>query len=189
MRIENLTVSFGERKVLNSLSLTIPESGIIMISAPSGFGKTTLLRAVAGIITPDSGSIDGFGRVGYAFQEPRLLPWLSAVDNVTLVREKPDESEALCLLERLGLGGEDALKKARSLSGGMKQRVNIARALYYDCDTLLLDEPFSGLDREKIDLVVDLLKERAEHMPVIVVSHVESDADWAEKHIRLDELQ
>ena len=99
-----------------------------------------------------------------------------------------DREEALYHLNALNIG-QAANKYPRRLSGGMSRRAAIARALCADYNVLVLDEPFSGLDRENIALVVDLLKERAEHMPVIVVSHVESDADWAEKHIRLDELQ
>ena len=178
MRIENLTVSFGERKVLNSLSLTIPESGIIMISAPSGFGKTTLLRAAAGLITPDSGSIDGFSRVGYAFQEPRLLPWRTAAENVNAVLSDRAQTmpQARAWLERLELGAA-AEQYPAALSGGMQQRVAIARALAYDAPVLLLDEPFRALDAALRARVIACIAAETQGRTLVLATHDPADAD------------
>ncbi len=145
--------------VLDDVSFEVPAHGIAAVVGPNGSGKSTLLRLISGLLTPDSGSIlidgeavaDADARVGLVFQEPRLLPWRTALDNVAFPLElagvpKAERHErAAALLELVGLT-PFAKAYPHQLSGGMRQRAAIARALVRDPQILLLDEPFSALD-------------------------------------------
>lgn len=138
------------------IDLQVAAGEFVSIIGPSGCGKSTLLRLVAGLETPSAGRIEwatgrGDRDIGFVFQEPVLLPWLSAVANVRFpldafgVPRTSGEAQARALLDLVGLTGfENALP--RELSGGMRQRVAIARALSYDPKLLLMDEPFGALD-------------------------------------------
>jgi len=132
----------------------------VSVIGPSGCGKSTLLRLVGGLLKPTSGTVSIFGmpvseprdEVGFAFQKPTLLPWLNVVDNITFPMKHKygrvdarDSARAQALLETIGLA-DFARKRPSELSGGMQQRVSIARALLHDPDILLMDEPFSALD-------------------------------------------
>ncbi len=176
---------------LEGLDLGIPASSFTVVIGPNGSGKSTLLRLVAGLLAPTAGTVSvggsapvaGDGRVGIAFQQPRLLPWRSVLDNVALPLELAgvDASERQArgevALERVGLG-EAALLRPRELSGGMAQRAGLARALIGDPGVLLLDEPFSALDaltREGFDLELQRLwLER--RRTIVLVTHSVSEA-------------
>lgn len=141
---------FGATVVLDGLTVAFLKGERSVILGPSGCGKTTILRILAGLEQLDGGSVEGIPRrVAYAFQEPRLLPWLSCRENIELVRE-PERQYRLEIgrvLERLGLA-EVAERPPAALSGGMRQRLGLARALAVESELLLLDEPFSALDVE-----------------------------------------
>ena len=177
IEITDLTVAYGGVSVLERCSLRVPDGSHIALMGPSGCGKTTLLRVIMGLERPSGGSVRVDGRVSAVFQEPRLLPWLSAVDNVAIVREKsPDGAEkALRLLERAGLAGAER-KYPRELSGGMQQRIAICRALYAQGNILLLDEPFKGLDDANRRAVSSLIGEMTAGKTLILVTHDLSDA-------------
>ena len=145
---------------ITDLSFTIGRHEFVSVLGPSGCGKSTLLRLLAGLIRPTDGSVKIFGsrvveprdEVGIVFQKPTLLPWYDVIDNVTFpMRHKHGavtnvvRMQARQLLELVGLG-TFAEKRVDELSGGMQQRVGIARALLLDPDILLMDEPFSALD-------------------------------------------
>jgi NitT/TauT family transport system ATP-binding protein len=145
--------------VLDDVSFYVPSHGVVAVLGPNGSGKSTLLRLLAGLLVPDSGNVlidgapvaDADQRVGLVFQEPRLLPWRTALDNVAfplelagVAREERTE-RARALLELVGLTGF-ARAYPQQMSGGMRQRAAIARALVRDPQILLLDEPFSALD-------------------------------------------
>jgi NitT/TauT family transport system ATP-binding protein len=173
--------------VLDGIDLTIPDGGIVALIGPNGCGKSTLLRVIAGLLRPGSGealldgtSIDGPDpRIGLVFQEPRLLPWRSAADNITYPLELAGWSlgrraERLAALTALvGLDPAVATSRPAELSGGTSQRVALARALALEPAVLLLDEPFSALDaltRERFDLELLRLWDRAS-TTIVMVTH------------------
>lgn len=173
--IESLTKRFGDKTVIADLTCSLPDKGIVKVIGDSGAGKTTLMRMISGLDTDYSGSISGVGVVSYLFQEHRLFPWLSAVDNVTVAAFTTPDAEnktaAEKMLMRLGLSTEEIALKPSKLSGGMKQRVSIARALLKNSDVIILDEPTKELDATLVGTVKDLISEAAESRLVLLVSH------------------
>ena len=152
IEFDSVSKSFGKHEILASVSFHLESRQILAILGPSGIGKTTLLRLAAGTLKPDSGQVRLQKlRIGFIFQEPRLLPWRTALANITLVLQnrglgQDEEKElAAAMLKRLGLQGFEHYYPAQ-LSGGMRQRVSIARAFVINPDLALLDEPFTGLD-------------------------------------------
>jgi ABC-type multidrug transport system ATPase subunit len=175
VRIEHLTKRFGGQTLFEDLDLSF--AGPLVLRAPSGWGKTTLLRILMGLETPDAGRVTGVGRVAAVFQEDRLCPQLNAVQNVALVlpgaQDRGGQTRAAILQDfaALGLDGEALATPAARLSGGQKRRVALLRALWAEADTLLLDEPFTGLDPEARAKAVTLLRARAGGRPVLLASH------------------
>ena len=171
---------------LDEMSLDVAGGEIVALIGPNGCGKSTFLRVAAGLLAPESGRIalDGVAvtspdpRIGLVFQEPRLLPWRSVADNVTYPLELAGwsrERRAARLAELLHIVGLEAATALRpvQLSGGMRQRAAIARALALSPDVLLLDEPFSALDaltRERFNLELLRLQQRT-GTTVLIVTH------------------
>jgi len=151
--LENVTKSFGGKAVFRDFSLDISGSGTVALIGPSGCGKTTLIRMLAGLEEPDSGRISAqYSRLSVVFQEDRLLGGVSAFGNVQAVLGRKNKQLALDWLEKMGLRNDSHLLPAE-MSGGMRRRLAIARAMAYGGDFILLDEPFAGLDdatRERI---------------------------------------
>ena len=172
LEIRELSKRFGEKTLFEDLSLTVDRPMILWAS--SGWGKTTLLRILMGLETPDSGIVSGVGRVGAVFQEDRLCPQLTAVQNVELVLEntKLDYKQQIVRdLQRLGLDEAALDLPVRKLSGGQKRRAALLRAVWAESDTLLLDEPFTGMDPETMKKAASLLKERCQRKPVLLATH------------------
>ncbi|HEY8170592.1 MAG TPA: ABC transporter ATP-binding protein [Candidatus Limnocylindria bacterium] len=195
IEVEDLGVRFasrdGEVVALDGMSLSVAAGSLVVVIGPNGCGKSTLLRVIAGLITPGAGRVSiggttprpGDGRAGIAFQQPRLVPWRSVADNVSLPLEldgvAADERRrrAAVSLERVGLGDVGHLRP-RELSGGMAQRAGLARALIGDPPVLLLDEPFSALDaltRETFDAELERLW-RDRSRTIVLVTHSVSEA-------------
>lgn len=158
MRAIDLTVGFPGKPVLERMNFEWPEHGAVAVMAPSGAGKTTLLRTVAGLLPPLAGKIEGVDgkKVAFLFQEDRLLPWLSARKNVAIVGG-PDAAETW--LRAMEIADMDMLPG--KMSGGMRRRVALARAMAFGGDILMLDEPFKGLDLELRERVAERIRGRA----------------------------
>lgn len=172
LEIRELSKRFGEKTLFEDLSLTVDRPMILWAS--SGWGKTTLLRILMGLEMPSSGTVSGIGRVGAVFQEDRLCPQLTAVQNVELVLEntKSDYKQQIVRdLQRLGLDEAALDLPVRKLSGGQKRRAALLRAVWAESDTLLLDEPFTGMDPETMKKAASLLKERCQRKPVLLATH------------------
>ena len=169
----NISFSYGEKPILRDYSLRVGRGERICLFATSGIGKTTLLRLIAGLEKPTSGEIRLGGRVTYLFQEDRLLPWLNLLDNLTLIGA--DRQRALRVLESVGL--EDAEKFPDELSGGMRRRAAIARAICAGGEILLLDEPFTGLDAGLRGRSAEALKREFADAAVIMVTHIQEEAE------------
>ena len=172
LKITGLTKSFGDKTVIERLDFDFPEKGIVTVTGVSGKGKTTLLNIIAGTIKADKGEISGADSLSYAFQEDRLFPWLSVESNLELVIAK-DENKAEKVKKWLDIIelSEFADYLPEKLSGGMKQRVSLARALLYPSDIVLLDEPFSALDEALADKMYEVIKKEAENRLIIMVTH------------------
>ena len=177
LELKDVSLSFGALEVLRGASLMLGQGERIAITGPSGCGKTSLLHVIAGLLHPDSGLVrNRAARTACVFQEPRLLPWLSAEENVSIVMPHGTQGQdALMLLKKLGLA-DSAEKHPCELSGGMQQRAALARALAYAPDLLLLDEPFRALDAASKALAIDAVNERAD-CAVILVTHSPEEAD------------
>lgn len=191
--LDQISVKFRgiEKPVLDSVSLDLTPGGITAILGPSGCGKSTLLRVVAGLLTPNSGTLNFTvsgrklstippGRLAYVFQEAGLLPWRSVLANAALPMEllglysaEQRRSRAAEQLQAVGLAADQYRKTPAQLSGGMKMRVSIARALVTDPSILLLDEPFAALDdilRSRLgEMVIQLWRSR--RRSIVLVTH------------------
>jgi len=180
----HVSKSFDSLKVLHDLSFHIAAGQIVGVVGPSGSGKTTILRLITGILAPDGGTVTvAEAAVGYVFQEPRLLPWRTALDNVAapLRAQGLDKARARSVashwLERMGLQGFERYHPAE-LSGGMAQRVSIARALATEPSILVMDEPFSNMDATLkaalLGILQGIIKER--DTTVVYVTHELTEA-------------
>ncbi len=188
--LDHLTMVRRGLTLVDDLSLSVGPGRTLAITGPSGAGKTTLLRAVSGLSPANSGTITRpQGRVAQVFQEPRLLPWYSAHRNISLIMDGPAPNlTAMQWLERVGLADASHLPPGR-MSGGMRQRVAIARALAAAPSLLLVDEPFSALDRPlAAALRGDLIRLLADQDVVTVwVTHDPGEAEEVSHlHLHLD---
>ena len=172
LTIEHLTKQFGEKTLFRDLCLTV--EGPVVLWAPSGWGKTTLLRILMGLDTPTAGRVQGVGRAAAVFQEDRLCPQLTALQNVTLVlpgSEKQYREQIEADFQRLGMDAAALALPAARLSGGQKRRTALLRALWAPSDTLLLDEPFTGMDPDTLAAAAALLRTRCGTEPVLLATH------------------
>lgn len=202
LELKNISKQFGQKKIFDHFNLTIEDGKILSLVGPSGGGKTTLLRMLAGLEKIDSGEIIHNGEVvpidhlemlnllGFVFQDFQLFPHLSVLDNLTLspvktmgMTKETAKAKAVTLLQRLGLG-EYADAYPYSLSGGQKQRVALARAMMIDPQIIGYDEPTSALDpelRQEVEKLI--LQNREAGMTQIVVTHDLKFAESISDHI------
>jgi sulfonate transport system ATP-binding protein len=175
VQVSRLSRRFGDRTILSDLDLHILSGEFVALLGRSGTGKSTLLRAIAGLDhdTVGSGDLDITGQVSVVFQDARLLPWLRVLDNVVLgLRGAVARESGLAALAEVGLAGRERAWPSQ-LSGGEQQRAALARSLAWDPDLLLADEPFGALDALTRIKMHDLLRELCKrHRPaVLLVTH------------------
>ncbi len=171
VRVEHVSKHFEKLNIFSDLSFEIVAGQSVALLGPSGCGKTTLIRMIASLDEDYTGQISrNYQKIGYVFQEPRLIPWKSVYDNLRFVLEDDEKiNEALKIMK---LDGFQDYKPAK-LSGGMRQRVNLARALLDEPDLLLLDEPFTSLDlHTKLSIIEDILDGKKQRtFSMIIVTH------------------
>jgi NitT/TauT family transport system ATP-binding protein len=207
VRLTGVSVSFagsGERlQALDGVDLEVPAGSFTVVIGPNGCGKSTLLRTMAGLVRPDAGSlllddgrratppVAGSSRVGLVFQQPRLVPWLSTIDNVALpmalagAPAAERSARAVEALDRVGLA-DAAHLYPRELSGGMAQRAALGRALVGDPLLLLLDEPFTALDaltRERFNTELERIWLERRRTVVMVTHSVGEAVEMADRVI------
>lgn len=172
IEIKNIKHSFNGHPVFNGESFCIPEKKITCIMGPSGRGKTTLLNVIMGLITPDSADITGLDDkiISACFQENRLCETFSAVKNIELVTSSKQNALIRTSLAGIGLG-DSCDKPVSELSGGMKRRVAIMRALLADSNMIIMDEPFKGLDEELKINIINTVKSMTKDKTLIIVTH------------------
>ena len=169
--IKNLCKSFGEKQVLKDINAVIRKNQITCLMGQSGVGKTTLLNIMMGLVKADSGEILNIPAVKSAvFQENRLCESFSVISNIRMANDRLDDGTIMQHLEAVGLEKE-AKHPVSTLSGGMKRRVALVRAILAQKEILFLDEPFKGLDEETLNTVQNYLLENTKGLTVIMVTH------------------
>ena len=188
MQVTDLTLSFGEKQVLDRFSLKIPQ-GVTVLSGPSGCGKTTLLRVIAGLEHPQSGQVEGItpAETAFLFQEDRLFPWRTVEQHLTDILPRSRWDEVPRWIALAGLEGEEHRRPA-ALSGGMRRRVAIARALAAPARVYLMDEPLKGLDRDTKQAVLSLIREETRNGLLVLVTHDPEEARGADQIVTVEPL-
>ncbi|MPQ42953.1 ATP-binding cassette domain-containing protein [Clostridium tarantellae] len=189
--IENLNKKYNNKPILDNLNIKFKENAISFILGASGIGKTTLIRILMNLEKADGGNIKGINdkRISAVFQDDCLCENLSVRLNIKLVCENISDLKIEKALEQLDLKG-CMNKKVRELSGGMKRRIAILRALLYDFDLLIMDEPFKGLDKETKEKVMNFVISKVKNKTVIIITHEVCEVEYFRENsmLRIDEL-
>lgn len=173
MKIEltNVVKSWSEKTVIDNFSYEFNDGELYLLKGESGSGKTTTINLILGLIKPDSGTVKGNNNYSVVFQEDRLLEEFSAIDNIRFVNPSIDVQTISSHLSRL-IPGADIMTPVKSFSGGMKRRVAIARAMLAESDVVIMDEPFTGLDKETAELALSYIKENLIGRTLIITTHI-----------------
>lgn len=182
VKAEHLTLRYQDQTVLSDLTMALPDEGITLLTGPSGVGKTTLLRVFAGLLSPDKGTVTVPGRPVMLFQEDRLFPRCTVRKQVEAVLPGERREEALRWLELVELS-EAADKLPGELSGGMARRAALARALAVEGEVWLLDEPFAGVDPQRVERILKRLKEL--DRPILLTGHAPGLEMWCDRVVAL----
>lgn len=173
IQLNNLCKRYSDKVIFENYTRTFDFDGILLIQGKSGLGKTTLMRIIAGLEKADKGEIiKSAEKVSFMFQEDRLIPFVTVLKNLTAVCS---EEKALKYLKLMGLENEKD-NSPLALSGGMRRRVALARALCFDSELVILDEPFKGLDEALKTEICQIIKEESKKRAFIIVSHDSEDA-------------
>ena len=185
MVVTNLCKSYGEKQVLKDLSLTLESGKFYVLTGASGRGKTTLMHILLGLVPPDSGQMPADIRYSAVFQENRLLPRRSAVENLRPVCRKLGREELRNLLAEI-LPADCLDAPVETLSGGMQRRVAIARAMAAQSDVIVMDEPFTGLDVQTAGVVLYFVFRHQQGRTLVIATHqLEFVQDYAPQYIHL----
>ncbi len=185
LKVKNLSKRFGRLQVIKNWNFEIKRGERVALFGPSGCGKTTFLRIVCGLEKPTSGELHSlYTKVGMVFQEPTLIPWKNVIDNLRFVKKDDEKIEEI--LNEMGLATFKYYFPS-SLSGGMKQRVNLARALLVNPELLVLDEPFFSLDLSiKLKIIRDIQKiHEKNEFTLLIVTHDAKEALYLSDRIIL----
>ena len=177
--ITDLCKTFDDNEVLKNVNITLKDNSIYCLMGTSGIGKTTFLRILMGLEHADSGSVSGIDTksISCMFQEDRLIPYLSAIDNVRIVLHGKNNRDEI-RNHLLSILPDDSLDiPVSSLSGGMKRRVALARALSYPGKLIILDEPFTGLDKDTKLNVIDYILKMRNNRTLLITTHGTDDAN------------
>ncbi len=176
--LKNVNFSYDELPILNDFSLTVNNGECVQLSGASGCGKTTVARIILGLEKTNSGNVIAPQKISAVFQEDRLLVNLDVLKNIRLVLSKEQYSFADKLLKEFGLY-DVRKKRVSALSGGMKRRVALVRAIAYGGDALILDEAFNGLDADNKKIAANIIKREFtdKNKPVLLITHVKEDAE------------
>lgn len=179
--------SFGDTPVLSTIRIRLSKGETVALLGPSGVGKTTLLRIVAGLDADYQGAVERPGAMAMVFQEPTLLPWRTALQNIVLVADVSGDA-ARAALDTVGIGDKANLFPGQ-LSLGQRRRLALARAFALQPRFLIMDEPFASLDQKRIDDMVDLTRSliAATDVTTLMVTHSEQEASrLADRVLRID---
>ena len=176
INIKNICKKFNAQVILDNVSFDIRKNQITSIKAPSGSGKTTLINIILGLTSIDSGEIVNLPKeISIVFQEDRLVECITPAQNVLLCNPDVSIKDAVNFLQNIGISND---KIVSELSGGMKRRVSLARALMNKADFLILDEPFYGIDEQNKKKIMDLIKQTAKNKTILLITHDERDIEY-----------
>ena len=186
IKLENVAFSYKNTPVLENFSLEVNGGEVVALRGESGSGKTSIARLVLGLEKAEHGSVSAPDNISAVFQEDRLFPTLSVRKNISIVSNGEDKTDYL--LKKANLDSV-ADKKVWQLSGGMKRRVAILRAINYGADALILDEPFNGLDPQNKKLMADLILEEYKNKPILLISHIKEDSElFGAKVVQIEKI-
>ena len=184
LKFENVTFRYEDKLIIDGLSHTFSDGVVTAVTGASGSGKTTLLYLLSGLKNVQTGNIcNDHKKIAAVFQEHRLFPWMTASENITVTGA--NFALAKELLQLLFPNETIDGKYPDELSGGMKQRIAIARALAYEPDLLLLDEPFKGLDKKTKSIVADVVFSKMKNKTCILITHDEDDLAYCQEHLHI----
>ena len=178
IKLKNVSFSYDELQILKDFNLELSGGECVQLYGVSGSGKTTVARIITGLEKAHSGQLVVPQKISVVFQEDRLLENIDVLKNIRLILTKEQYTFADSLLHEFGLY-DVRKKRVSTLSGGMKRRVSLVRAIAYGGNTLILDEPFNGLDAENKQIAASVIKREFldKNKPVLLITHVNEDAE------------